>query len=791
MLGPVGAVAAAYYVVARLGLVAAVAQPVVSSAWPPTGLALAILLLFGLRLWPGIAIGAFLLNWTSGVPAVGAAAIAVGNTLEAVIPAVLLGRLGFRPSLERIRDVLALALLGALASTTVSATIGVATLWATGGVAPGGVEKLWVVWWSGDAMGDLLVAPLLLTWWPLRRERRWVSAIVAGLVLVAGAELLIRSGSRYVYPLFPLAIWAAVLLGSRGTATASVVVAVLAVRATLSGIGPFAAGADVATNLAQVQLFVAVFSVSGLLLAALGAERETALRAAREAERHNRLLAEEARASERHNHVLAEEARASGEAFRLLVEGVRDCAIFWLDALGRVVNWNAGAQNLKGYAADEILGQSYSRFFRREDVANGAPARELQRATETGVCQVEGWRVRKDGSLFWADVQLSAVRDENGTLLGFAKLVRDLSERRRAQEQLRREATFVQLLQNVAVAANQATSVEEALQAALDDICRVICWPVGHLWLTRPDGKTELHSTGLWHEDDAALNAPFRQATEGCSVCAGVGLPGQVLERRRAVWIMNLAQEPAFVRSDAAVTSGLRAAFAFPVWLGDEVAGVLEFFARRPVAPDDSLLDVMAHVGTQLGRVIERARATQALRRPEAGAQAGRAVEGVDTRPQSGQRLATDLGPGMLDQLGLPAAIRWQAREFQAHTGIGCALDLRVEDELTLDDTRATAAFRILQEALTNVARHSGATGVRIHLGVSPRELRLTVTDNGRGISETALRDERSRGLLGLHERAATLGGTVSIEGTAGQGTTVSLTLPRRSSPSSSRTTMT
>src|SRR5205809_2753346 len=117
------AVAIGYLGAAKLGLLAAVAERVVSSAWPPSGFALAALLLLGLRAWPGIALGAFLLNWTAGVPTLGAVGIATGNTLEAVTAVVLLRRVtDFRPSLTRLRDVLALVTLAALASTTVSAT---------------------------------------------------------------------------------------------------------------------------------------------------------------------------------------------------------------------------------------------------------------------------------------------------------------------------------------------------------------------------------------------------------------------------------------------------------------------------------------------------------------------------------------------------------------------------------------------------------------------------------------------------------------------------------------------
>src|SRR5213593_2402081 len=204
----IGAVAAVYFGAAKLGLLAAVAQKVVSSAWPPSGVALAVLLLFGLRYWPGIALGAFLLNWTAGVPLEGAAGIAVGNTLEAVTAAWLLHRVaGFRPALERLRDVLVFVTLAALASTTLSATLGVTSLWASGVVDRSAVGALWLVWWSGDALGDLLVAPLLLTWaradWP---RGRWPEAGALVLVLVLLTTLLLRNPLTYVYSGFPVAV---------------------------------------------------------------------------------------------------------------------------------------------------------------------------------------------------------------------------------------------------------------------------------------------------------------------------------------------------------------------------------------------------------------------------------------------------------------------------------------------------------------------------------------------------------------------------------------------------------
>jgi PAS domain S-box-containing protein len=133
-----------------------------------------------------------------------------------------------------------------------------------------------------------------------------------------------------------------------------------------------------------------------------------------------------------------EKLRLSEERFRLMVEGVKDYAIFMLDPEGRVVTWNAGAERTKGYRADEIIGRHFSQFYPREAVERGWPDEELKRAAAEGRFEDEGWRVRKDGSTFWANVVITALRDEAGTLRGFAKVTRDLTERRQAEENTRR-----------------------------------------------------------------------------------------------------------------------------------------------------------------------------------------------------------------------------------------------------------------------------------------------------------------------------------------------------------------
>src|SRR6266853_251740 len=159
--------------------------------------------------------------------------------------------------------------------------------------------------------------------------------------------------------------------------------------------------------------------------------------------------------------------RESGDAFRFLVEGVRDYAIFMLDGAGRVSTWNTGAQRIKGYRAEEIVGQHFARFHPADAVAAGKPARLLALAAREGRAEDEGWRVRKDGSRFWANVTITALRDSDGAVIGFAKVTRDMTERKKGEDALRRSEQNFQLL---------TESVQDYAIFMLDPEGRVTSW---------------------------------------------------------------------------------------------------------------------------------------------------------------------------------------------------------------------------------------------------------------------------------------------------------------------------
>ena len=162
--------------------------------------------------------------------------------------------------------------------------------------------------------------------------------------------------------------------------------------------------------------------------------------------------------------------------FRILVEGVTDYAIFMLDPSGTIINWNPGAQRIKGYAPHEIIGQHFSRFYTETDQRNVCRHKALETAARTGKYEAEGWRVRKDGTQFWAGVVINAIRDSKGELIGFAKVTRDLTERKAAEERLQQSQKMEgigQLTGGVAHDFNNLLTVIignlEALQRHLQD----------------------------------------------------------------------------------------------------------------------------------------------------------------------------------------------------------------------------------------------------------------------------------------------------------------------------------
>jgi PAS domain S-box-containing protein len=458
-----------------------------------------------------------------------------------------------------------------------------------------------------------------------------------------------------------------------------------------------------------------------------------------------------------------EKLRHSEEFFRLLVEGVLEYAIYMLDPGGRVVTWNSGARRIKGYTAEEIIGQHFSRFYPPEEAAAGRPQQELEIASAVGKYEEEGWRVRKDGSRFFASIVLTAMRDEHGNLRGFAKVTRDITERkhaediahrllveeaarraaeasaieaRRAQrqereqrEQLRvtlasigdgvivtdtvgvvtflnpvaqlltgwdlpdaageslerifqivneqtrqpaenpvgkvlRDGIIVGLANHTILIArdgtvrpiddsaapikddqgriigvvlvfrdvtdrrrlehrrsarlaitgvlSEASTVQNAAGGILQAVCESLEWQVGALWLVDRT-SWELRCVETWHVPGIHLDA-FLEASRRKTFLPGVGLPGRIWASGQPAWIPDLNRDTNFPRGPIALQEGLHGAFGFPILLGKEVLGVIEFFSHEVREPDEDLLEMVGTISGQIGLFIERKRAEEQLR---------------------------------------------------------------------------------------------------------------------------------------------------------------------------------
>ena len=565
--------AAAYLVAAKLSLLLAIPPGYATAVWPPSGIALAALLLLGVRAWPGIWLGAALTNLTvAGSPLV-AVLIATGNTLEAVAAATWIQRSVKRSDyFSSVEDVIRFMVLSALAAL-IAAVVGVVSLGLTGAMHWSDFALNAWTWWQGDASGMLIVAPLIISWalaerprWPLSKAIE--AAVVAmslalATMFIFGGATPAGEGIPLAFFAFPFMIWVALRFGRREVTTASTIVCAIAIWHTLHGQGVFALGTT-NTSLLFLLAYTGTLVITGLVLSAVIVERERAMTALRAS--HDRLeLAVEERTLELEvaNQSLraelgeyerqAEVLRQSEERFRLIVDGVKDYAIIMLDRMGKVAAWNAAAETIYGYTAREAIGSHFSRFFTAEDMARQWPEHELMVARSEGRIEDEGWRVRKDGSRFSANVIITALRGGDGALQGFAKVTRDLTTRRRLealQESERQMNEFLAMLSHelrnplapivnaLGLMKSRPASDQTALRAVVERQVRHLSRIVDDLLdVSRvTGGKIALKKEVL------DLNAVVSHALESCR---------PLLEARRHTVESRLTDEPLQLDADA------------------------------------------------------------------------------------------------------------------------------------------------------------------------------------------------------------------------------------------------
>jgi PAS domain S-box-containing protein len=440
-------IAASYVGLAESAVLLPAVNPAATPLWPPTGFALALVLLRGYRIWPAILLGSLCPYFLAGRSLFGLAFVGIGTLLGALAGTWLISRWSNgRQTFDTASHTARFAIISFVPTTMMSSTIALAGFNIANQLDFSDSIVNWVTWWLADAAGTLVIAPVVMlgSMMPLRGFSKWslleslallilvsVIGIVAYSPLVASnligndldALLPYRSLLGFLV-LLPL-MWAALRGNRYNVAGAGLIFLGIAVWGFSVGSNPFPK-ADL--NGALLSLFVLSVSVSAppLALAAAIATRQSTeahLLSVRDQLTHQ---------IERTNLALTSAKRH----FQMLIEGVVDYAIFALDKEGRVASWNSGAQKVMGYTAEEIIGKNFGIFYRPDERRAGAPNRALELAIQRGKHEVEGWRIRKNGTPVFITGSVSSFRDDAGHLIGFANILQDATERRDAHEKL-------------------------------------------------------------------------------------------------------------------------------------------------------------------------------------------------------------------------------------------------------------------------------------------------------------------------------------------------------------------
>jgi PAS domain S-box-containing protein len=783
-------VAALYYAAAKVGLRLAYLHGAVTALWPPVGVGIAALVLYGPWLWPGVVIGDLLVGDYS-TPLGTVLGQTVGNTLEVLVAALLLRRLlGTRPTLERVPEVFVLVGCAA-AGTLISASFGPLSLRLGDVISAGEFGEVWRTWWLSDLSGALVVAPLIVTWGSRglsglsRRDLPEGVALLTALVLLA--ELPSQRDVPYV--VFPVLIWAALRFGPRGAATALLVVSSLTVWNTAHNAGPFVR-ASITDSLLSSQLFIAAAALTSLVLAAVTAERTRA----------------------------DDALRANTERLRSVVQSMAEGLIV-RDAHGVITDCNAAAERILGIARDRMRGQPPEAVLHRAVDADdrAVPGGRLlgERVLTTGEPEsgLVARLTRTDGTPVWVSVSSGPVLDASGAPEGVVSTLSDITERREAEGRLvaseratRALADEQAALRRIATLVAAEAPPSSVFERVTEEVAGLLLTHSASLVRYEDDGRATL--VAAWREPGSEINPVGTSFhLDGDSVIARVrqtGRPQRIDDYERAAG--PLAKQLHAL--------GYRGSVAAPIAVGGGLWGALIASTREPdgladlserrlcdfadlVAQAVSNADAYDKLAASRARVVEAGDAERRrlernlhdgaqqqlvslavqLRLVEARLESDPATARRDlaaAREQLGyaleelRELARGIHPAILTDGGLAPALSALAMRAPLPVEI-----TEVPGERLPEPVEA-AAYYLIAEAITNVAKHARASHVAVSVRRDDGRLLVNVADDGVGGADAA----GGSGLNGLADRVEALHGRLRIDSPRGGGTRIDAQIP-------------
>ncbi|MDH3568872.1 MAG: PAS domain S-box protein [Gemmatimonadota bacterium] len=471
-----------------------------------------------------------------------------------------------------------------------------------------------------------------------------------------------------------------------------------------------------------------------------------------------------------------EELRATTGRLNAIIRS-SPVAMVLVDTQENVRMWTPAAERMFGWTADEVIGKPIPIVHTERD---GAAAEWLKQAWQgADTARIEVVPQRKDGSPFTASVSIGTVSGADGRVIGLLGIFEDVTARRAAERALRESEERLRNIVEHSTNMYYSHGPDHVLTYLSPQVENLLGFPPAEAMRRWTDFLTDDPGNQRGLElTDRAIDTGERQPPYELELLHGSGR--RVWVEVREAPVVRDGRTVAMVGSLTDITERRR----YEEELRESREALRRLAASQEEAREAERRRVARELHDELGQALTGLKMDVAWLRDRLDEsdvsgreRIGESLNLINTTVDAVRRISTELRPGVLDDLGLATAIRWQTREFMRRTDIGVRLDS--DDAIPeLDSGRATAVFRIFQEALTNVARHASASEITVRIAVEHGQLLLCIEDNGRGATPAEVGSRRSMGILGMRERASTWGGTLAIRRRPGGGTSVELRMP-------------